>query len=86
MKIVFFFAASRYSAQIPAKKRKLLNSVYSNSSWEGGEQEPNFNKPSDLIAVSNQAHQIKKATFPEKNDLLVIWRPLVDALRTFTVN
>jgi hypothetical protein len=29
-------AASLYSAQIPAEKRKLLNSVYSNSLWAGG--------------------------------------------------
>jgi len=29
-------AASPHSAQIPAEKRKLLNSVYSNSTWTNG--------------------------------------------------
>jgi len=46
-------AASLYSTQIPAEKRRLLNSVYSNSSWAGGELTPNFRKPFDIIAVSN---------------------------------
>ncbi|MBW4055652.1 MAG: recombinase family protein [Proteobacteria bacterium] len=68
-------AASLYSAQIPAEKRKLLNMVYSNSTWAGGELAPNYRKPFDIIADSNQAYQRKKATFPEENDLFDIWRP-----------
>ena len=74
-------AASLYSAQIPAEKRKLLNSVYSNSTWAGGELTPNFRNPFDIIAVSNQDYQRKKATFPEENDLSDIWRPLPDLNR-----
>ena len=68
-------AASLYSAQVPTEKRKLLNLVYSNSSWAGGELTPNYRKPFDMLAVSNQAYQRKKATFPEKSDLIEIWRP-----------
>ena len=31
----------------------------------GGKLAPNYRKQSDIIAVSNQAYQRKKATFPE---------------------
>jgi hypothetical protein len=72
-------AASLYSAQIPAEKRKLLNMVHSNSTWAGGELAPSYRKPFDIIAVSNQAYQIKKATNPKKSDLSDIWRPRVDS-------
>jgi hypothetical protein len=71
-------AASLYSAQIPAEKRKLLNMVYSNSTWAGGELAPNFRKPFDMIAVSNQAYQIEKATNPKKSGLFDIWRSTKD--------
>src|SRR6266571_8379756 len=74
-------AASLYSAQIPAEKRKLLNSVYSNTTWADGELNPNFRKPFDMIAVSNQAYKRKKATFPKKSDLFDNWRPLPDLNR-----
>lgn len=74
-------AASLYSAQIPAEKRKLLNSLYSNSTWAGGELTANYRKPFDMIAVSNSDYQRKKATFPEENDLFDIWRPLPDLNR-----
>ena len=59
----------------------IAASVYSNSTWTGGELAPNFRKPFDLIAVSNMAYQRKKATFPEENDLSNIWRPLPDLNR-----
>jgi hypothetical protein len=76
-------AASLYSEQIPAEKRKLLHMVYSNSVWAGGELVPIYRKPFDMIAVSNQAYRRKKATNPKKSDLFEIWRPLANALRTF---
>jgi len=68
-------AASLNSAQIPAEKRELLNSVHSNSTWADETLTANFNKPFDMIAVSNQAYQRKKVTFHEENDLFNIWRP-----------
>jgi hypothetical protein len=66
-------AASLYSAQVPAEKRKLLNVVYSNPTWAAGELTPNSRKPFDMIAVSNGDYQRKKATFPEESDLLNFW-------------
>jgi len=75
--------ARPYSAQIPEEKRKLLNLLCSNSTWACGELTANYNKPFDIFAVTNEEYQRKKATSPEKSDLFEIWRPLVDALRTF---
>jgi hypothetical protein len=72
-------AASLYSAQVTAEKRKLLVSVYSNSSWAGWELIPNFRQPFDLLAQTNSEYQRKKATFPRKNDLFEIWRPRDDS-------
>ncbi len=74
-------AASLYSAQIPAEKRKLLNLVHSNSTWAGGELATNYRKPFDMIAGSNSECQRKKATSLAKSDLLDIWRPLPDLNR-----
>ncbi len=74
-------AATLYSAQIPSEKRKLLNMVHSNSTWAGGILTPNYRKPFDMIAVYNTDYLKKKATFPQKNDLFEIWRPLPDLNR-----
>ncbi len=74
-------AASLYSAQIPAEKRKLLNSVHSNSTLAGEKLSQNYRKPFDIIADLNGDYKRKKATFPEKNDLFDIWRPLPDLNR-----
>ena len=62
----------------------MLNLAYLNSSWAGGELAANFRKPFDMLAVSNQDHLKEKATFPEKSGLFDIWRPLADALLTFS--
>lgn len=72
-------AATLYSAQIPAEKRKLLNMVHSNSTWAGGKLSLNYRKPFDMIAASNAEYQKEKVTFPEKSDLFEIWRPRVDS-------
>lgn len=56
-------------------------SAYSNSSWAGGELTPNYRKPFDILAETNKAYQRKKATFPEKSDLVEFWRPLPDLNR-----
>ena len=72
-------AASLYSAQVTAEKRKLLNLVYSNSTWAGGELVPNFRQPFDLLAETNREYKKEKATFLEKSDLFEIWRPRDDS-------
>ena len=72
-------AASLYSAQIPEEKRKLLSTVYSNSTFAGGEVKANFNQPFDIIAVTNEEYQRKKVTSLAKSDLFEIWRPRDDS-------
>jgi hypothetical protein len=72
-------AASLYSAQVPEEKRKLLNLVCSNSTWASGELMANYNKPFDIIAVTNDEYKKEKATSPEKSDLIEIWRPRDDS-------
>lgn len=55
-------AASLYSAQIPAEKRKLLNLLYSNSAWVGGERASTFIKPFNCGFLSGLPK--KKGHFP----------------------
>ena len=48
-----------YEKQEMAEKRRLLDYVFSNSSWQGGQLTPNYRKPFDLIsdAVKMQEEQ-----------------------------
>jgi len=43
----------------------------------------NYRKPFGMIAITREEYEQKKATSLAKSDLLDIWRPLADALRTF---
>jgi hypothetical protein len=45
---------------------------------------PNLSRPFVLRADTDKKHQSKNATVQEKSDLLNIWRPRADALRTFS--
>lgn len=72
-------AVRLYSEQVPEEKRTLLSCVYSNSTFAGGELAPNFRKPFDIIAVTNDEYRRKKVTSPEKNDLLTVWQGCQDS-------
>ena len=72
-------AASLYSGQVSSEKRKLLLNVYSNSTLAGGTVTPNFKQPFDMIAITNDEYQQKKATSGEESDLLETWRPRDDS-------
>ena len=72
-------AASLYSGQISSEKRKLLLNVYSNSTLAGGTVTPNFKQPFNMIAITNDEYQQKKATSGKESDLLDIWRPRDDS-------
>ena len=63
------------------EKRRLLNFVFSNSSWKDGRLSPVYRKPFDLLAVTNLAYQREKALFPTKEGLFDIWLPFVDSFR-----
>jgi hypothetical protein len=72
-------ASSLYLRQVSDEKRKLLNLVYSNSTFGSGELMPNFRQPFDLLAESNREYQRKKVTSGGGNDLFEIWRPRDDS-------
>ena len=62
-----------------AEKRKLLVKVYSNSTLAAGIVTHNFKQPFDMIAITNDEYQQKKATSGEESDLLETWRPRDDS-------
>ena len=59
------------------EKRRLLNLVFSNSTWKAGHLTPKYRKPFDLLAVTNIAYKKEKATSPRKSDDFDIWLPIV---------
>ncbi|TLN01640.1 hypothetical protein FDZ73_15035 [bacterium] len=61
------------------EKRRILKIVHSNSFWRDGELTANYQKPFDLLAVTNKSYKRKKATFPEKSDLRDNWLPSADS-------
>jgi hypothetical protein len=64
------------------EKRRLLDFVCSNSQWRDGELVPNYQKPFDLLAITNAAHQKEKAVSGEENGFCPIWLPFMDDFRT----
>ncbi len=59
-------AAELYERQDMSEKRKLLNLVFSNSTWKGGKLYPNFRNPFNLIVVTNEGYQKKTAALGGK--------------------
>ena len=68
-----------YDKQEMDEKRRLLNFVFSNSSWRDGRLTPVYRKPFDLLAVTNLAYRREKALFPMKEGLFDIWLPGTDS-------
>ena len=68
-----------YEKQEMQEKRRLLDFVCSNSTWKDGKLIPQYRKPFDLLAVTNQAYQQTKATSPEESGLCPIWLPGPDS-------
>ncbi len=48
--------------QEPRQKRRLLNFVLSNCTWDDGKVAPTFRQPFDLLAVTTQAANTETAT------------------------
>lgn len=65
------------------EKRRILKIVHSNSFWRDGELTANYQKPFDLLAVTNKSYKRKKANFPEKSGLRDIWLPGGNAQQNF---
>lgn len=72
-----------YERQEMEEKRRLLNFVFSNSTWKHGKLNPTYKQPFDILAVINTEYQTKKASIGKNADLRPIMLPFVDAYRTF---
>lgn len=72
-------AAGLYVRQEMAEKRRLLQIVFSNSTWRDGTLTPEYRKPFDSIAVTNAAYQQKKTADFTSGDLSEIWLPGPDS-------
>ncbi len=72
-------AVGLYEKQEMLEKRRLLDFVFSNSTWKHGELIPKYRKPFDMLAVTNVAYKKEKAASPSKDDLSDIWLPRTDS-------
>ena len=57
-----------YEKQEMAEKRRLLDFVFSNSSWMGGKLTPNYRKPFDLLVEASQLQDERTALTGAKFD------------------
>ena len=64
------------------EKRRLLNFVFSNSTWKNGKLIPAYRNPFDLLALTNTAYQKEKAASSKKDGLFEIWLPGQDSVTT----
>lgn len=66
-------AVELYNAQEVSEKRRIVDLVFSNSTWSEGKLHPKFREPFDMLAVTNAAYRKKKATIPMESGLNEIW-------------
>ena len=66
-------AADLYDAQPMTEKRKLINLVFSNSSWKDGKLTPTYRKPFDLIVEANALAKKEKAASDDTHGLHPVW-------------
>ena len=64
-----------YDRQEMREKRRIVEIVFSNSIWKGGELHPNYRKPFDILAVTNSDYRHKKAVSKTENSNFDIWLP-----------
>jgi hypothetical protein len=71
-----------FERQEPRQKRRLLNFVLSNCTWEDGEMVATFRQPFALLAETTTAvarHEARNAATSAKSE---IWLPFLDTYRT----
>ena len=49
-------ARELFARQVPREKRRLLNFLLSNSTWQNGKLATTFKQPFDLLALTASAH------------------------------
>ena len=72
-------AAALYDKQEMHEKRRLLDFVFSNSTWKDGKLIPNYRKPFDLLAITNTKYRGKRRSGMSKKDAFEIWRAQEDS-------
>jgi len=70
-------AVKLYEKQTIEEKRRLLNFVYSNSTFSQGRLSPIFRKPFDLLALTNAEHTKKRPPLASKATLVLFGSPLL---------
>lgn len=65
-------AVSLYENQDVKEKRRILDFVFSNSTWKYGRLFPNYRKPFNLLAVTNSTYQKEKTALDIKDGLFEI--------------
>jgi hypothetical protein len=63
------------------EKRRILDFVFSNSSWKDSRLILNYRKPFDILALTNAGMQKKRAAPPKKHGPFENWLPGRDSLR-----
>ena len=80
-------AQALFERQPAREKRRLLNFVLSNCSWEDGEVVPTFRQPFDLLAETTAivaSSGAGNSSIPSKNEIWLtksIWDPTFSARR-----
>lgn len=72
-------AVSLYEKQEMREKRRILDFVFSNSTWKDECLHPTYRQPFELLAVTNESYQKENAASGEKSDISSTWLPLEDS-------
>jgi site-specific DNA recombinase len=72
-------ATNLYERQEMREKRRLLDFVFSNSTWKDGRLIPTYRKPFDILAITNEAYHKEKAARSDSVGLFTIWLPGPDS-------
>jgi hypothetical protein len=75
-------AQKLFERQQPREKRRLLNFVLSNFSWEDGEVVATFRQPFDLLAQTTDIATRAETSFGSNSAKSEIWLPFLDTYRT----
>jgi site-specific DNA recombinase len=68
-----------FQKQGPHEKRRLLNFIFSNCSWKGGELIPVFRQPFEMIVNANSAYRPSQHSMLSSNIDFENWLPGLDS-------
>jgi site-specific DNA recombinase len=74
-----------FAKQEPREKRRLLNFVLSNCTWEDGEVVTTFRQPFDMLAETVTAAAHVGAGDKAKSGKTEIWLPFLDTYRSMCI-